>query len=133
MPLLFTLDRHNGVPAYRQLIDQIQVGIASGLLVAGEELPSTRALSRELATNPMTVSKAYNQLEHDGLLERRPGRPLVVARTAATTDAAEGDAAAEAEFKKAARTLAELARTLGFSPTRAKRLLGETLSDLDTP
>jgi len=130
MPLLFTLDRHNGIPAYRQLIDQIKLGIASGLLEAGEELPSTRTLSRELATNPMTVSKAYNQLEHDGLLERRPGRPLVIAHTAL---AADGNAAAEVEFKKAARSLAELARALGFSPTRAKRLLGETLSDLDTP
>ena len=52
--------------------------IASGLLGPGDELPATRSLSTELGVNPMTISKAYNLLERDGVLERRPGRPLVV-------------------------------------------------------
>lgn len=126
--MLFHLDRHNGVPAYRQLIEQIRVAIAGGLLAAGDELPSTRALSRELSTNPMTISKAYSQLEHDGLLERRPGRSLVVADVAPST----AEDPAEAEFQKAARPLAELALRLGLSPTRAKRLLGESMTDART-
>lgn len=125
--MLFHIDRHNGVPAYRQLIEQIRVGIASGLLAPGDELPSTRALSRDLSTNPMTISKAYNQLERDGLLQRRPGLSLVVAETPASSAADP----AEVEFKKAAASLAELAQQLGFSPTRAKRMLGEVLSDLN--
>lgn len=125
--MLFRLNRHNGIPAYRQLIDQIRMGIASGLLRAGEELPSTRSLSAELETNPMTVSKAYNQLEHDGLLLRRPGLSLVVADV--ETSGAEDPR--DAEFRRAAQQLADLAKRLGLSPTRAKRLLGETMSELN--
>ena len=125
--MLLRLDRHNGIPAYRQLIDQIRMGIASGLLRAGEELPSTRSLAAELDTNQMTVSKAYNQLEHDGLLLRRPGLSLVVADI--ETSGAEDPR--DAEFRRAAEQLADLAKRLGLSPTRAKRLLGETMSELN--
>ena len=125
--MLLRLDRHNGIPAYRQLIDQIRMWIASGLLRAGEELPSTRSLAAELDTNPMTVSKAYNQLEHDGLLLRRPGLSLVVADI--ETSGAEDPR--DAEFRRAAEQLADLAKRLGLSPTRAKRLLGETMSELN--
>jgi GntR family transcriptional regulator len=77
--MLIVIDPHSGVPVYRQLMDQIRFHVASGLLKPGEELPSTRALSAELDVNPMTISKAYALLEREGLLERRPGLPLVVA------------------------------------------------------
>lgn len=76
--MLFHLDRHNGVPVYRQVQDQVRFLVASGVLGAGAELPSTRALAAELGLNPMTVSKAYAQLERDGVVERRPGLALVV-------------------------------------------------------
>ena len=76
--MLIHVDPHSGVPVYRQLMDQIRFHIASGLLAPGDELPSTRALSAELGVNPMTVSKAFSNLERDGIVERRPGRPLVV-------------------------------------------------------
>ena len=76
--MLFHLDRHSGVPVYRQVQDQVRFLAASGVLGAGAELPSTRALAAELGLNPMTVSKAYAQLERDGIVERRPGLALVV-------------------------------------------------------
>ena len=76
--MLIVVDPHSGVPVYRQLMDQVKLHIASGMLAPGEELPSTRLLSSELGVNPMTVSKAYSYLERDGIVERRPGRPLVV-------------------------------------------------------
>ena len=77
--MLIVVDPQSGVPVYRQIMDQVKFHIASGLLHAGDELPSTRALSSELGINPMTISKAYSYLERDGVVERRPGRPLVVA------------------------------------------------------
>jgi GntR family transcriptional regulator len=49
-------------------------------LQAGEALPSVRELAEALAVNPMTISKAFSQLEAEGLLERRPGLPMVVAQ-----------------------------------------------------
>lgn len=76
--MLIVVDPSSGVPVFRQVMDQVRFHIASGLLNAGDELPPTRALSAELGVNPMTVSKAYNLLERDGVLERRPGKPLVV-------------------------------------------------------
>lgn len=78
MGVLIVVDPHSGVPVYRQLMDQVKFHIASGLLKPGDELPSTRALSSELGVNPMTVSKAYSFLEREKVIERRPGRPLVV-------------------------------------------------------
>ena len=76
--MLIVVDPHSGVPVYRQLMDQIKFHIASGLLNPGDELPSTRALSAQLGVNPMTISKAYSYLEREEVLERRPGRPVVV-------------------------------------------------------
>lgn len=77
--MLIVVDPSSGVPVFRQVMDQVRFHVASGLLKAGDELPPTRTLSAELGVNPMTISKAYNLLERDGVLSRRPGRPLVVA------------------------------------------------------
>ena len=82
--MLIVVDPHSGVPVYRQLMDQIKFHIASGILKSGDELPSTRGLSAELGVNPMTISKAYSFLEREDVIERRPGRPLVVKAMGAT-------------------------------------------------
>ena len=82
--MLIVVDPHSGVPVYRQLMDQIKFHIASGILKPGDELPSTRGLSAELGVNPMTISKAYSFLEREDVIERRPGRPLVVKAMGAT-------------------------------------------------
>ena len=76
--MIIVVDPHSGVPVYRQLIGQIKFHVASGLLKPGDELPSTRGLSARLGVNPMTVSKAFRLLEQEGMVERRPGLPLVV-------------------------------------------------------
>ena len=76
--MLIVVDPHSGVPVYRQLMDQVKFHVASGLLKPGDELPSTRALSSQLGVNPMTISKAYSYLEKEDVVERRPGRPLIV-------------------------------------------------------
>jgi GntR family transcriptional regulator len=71
--LRFRLDLHSGVPVYRQIIDQVRGGMASGSLVAGDQLPSVRQLAVDLAINPNTVVRAYRELELGGLLETHPG------------------------------------------------------------
>jgi GntR family transcriptional regulator len=76
--MLLVIDSHSGVPVYRQLMEQIKFHIASGLLGPGDELPPTRALSAQLGVNPMTISKAYSFLEKEDVVERRPGKPLIV-------------------------------------------------------
>lgn len=69
----FLLDYSSGVPVYRQIIDQIRFGIASGQLKLGEQLPTVRALAVELKVNLNTVSKAYKELEIKNILETQQG------------------------------------------------------------
>jgi GntR family transcriptional regulator len=71
--LRFAIDLHSGVPVYRQLIDQVRSGIASGSLTAGDQLPTVRQLAVDLAINPNTVMRAYRELELGGLLETHQG------------------------------------------------------------
>jgi len=113
--MLLRLDRHSGVPVYRQIQDQIRFLVASAVLPAGAELPSTRALGAELGLNPMTVSKAYAQLEREGVLERRPGLALVVAELPPEERAGARRAELEAELASSVF----VAQRLGFSEQEA--------------
>lgn len=72
-PFRFRLDLHSGVPAYRQIIDQVRVGIASGSLTVGDQLPTVRQLAVDLSINPNTVVRAYRELELSGVLETHQG------------------------------------------------------------
>jgi GntR family transcriptional regulator len=69
----FMLDLHSGMPVYRQIMDQVRGGIASGALTAGDQLPTVRQLAVDLAINPNTVVRAYRELELGGLLETHQG------------------------------------------------------------
>jgi GntR family transcriptional regulator len=69
----FQLDLHSGMPVYRQIIDQVRGGVASGLLTAGDQLPTVRQLAVDLAINPNTVVRAYRELEFGGLIETQQG------------------------------------------------------------
>ena len=121
--MLIHVDPHSGVPVYRQLMDQIRFHIASGLLQPGEELPATRSLSAELGVNPMTVSKAYNLLEREGVLERRPGRPLVVA----PIDPANLDLEKLDRLRASLADAVRAARQLGIRSDEATRVFRELL------
>jgi GntR family transcriptional regulator len=75
----FRLDDGSGVPVYRQLIDQIQAGIATGTLTAGYQLPTVRQVAVDLAINPNTVVRAYRELEIRGVLDTQQGSGTFVA------------------------------------------------------
>jgi GntR family transcriptional regulator len=70
---LFRRDIGSGVPAYRQIIDQILGGIASGSLKPGDQLPTVRQLAVDLTINPNTVVRAYRELEIRGVLDTQQG------------------------------------------------------------
>ena len=63
----------SGVPVYRQLIEQVRHAIETGALRPGEQLPGTRTVAEDLVMNPNTVAKAYQELEHQGVIEMRKG------------------------------------------------------------
>lgn len=72
-PFQFRLDLKSGVPVYRQLVDQMLVGVASGALIAGDQLPTVRQLAVDLSINPNTVVRAYKELEIRGMLSTQQG------------------------------------------------------------
>ncbi len=78
--MLLQIDHHSGVPIYRQVMDQVRRQIVAGQLPEGTQIDSVRDLAAQLKVNPMTISKAYGLLEMEGLLERRRGVGLFVAR-----------------------------------------------------
>jgi GntR family transcriptional regulator len=71
--MLFRLDLKSGVPAYRQIIDQVHAARASGAVRAGQQLPTVRQLAVDLSINPNTVMRAYRELELTGVLETHQG------------------------------------------------------------
>jgi GntR family transcriptional regulator len=75
----FRLDNGSGVPVYRQLIDQVQAGIATGSLAIGYQLPTVRQVAVDLAINPNTVMRAYRELEIRGVLDTQQGTGTFIA------------------------------------------------------
>ncbi len=76
--MFFTIDASNGVAIYEQIVRQVQYAIAEEALRPGQLLPSARTLSVELAVNPNTVVRAFQQLQSEGVLETIRGRGLAV-------------------------------------------------------
>lgn len=76
---MFILNPHSSIPIYQQLVEQVRRMVAGGQLPPGTELPSVRDLAQEHTVHPMTISKAYSQLEAEGVLERHRGKPMRVA------------------------------------------------------
>jgi len=70
----FKIDFKSGKPVYLQLVDQVRYATASGVLRAGEALPSIRPLAEELRVNRNTIAKAYTELETLGVIESLPGK-----------------------------------------------------------
>jgi GntR family transcriptional regulator len=69
----------DGVPIYRQIVNQVKYLIASGQLDAGAELPPIRSLAEQLLVTPNTVVKAYGELQSEGLVYKRRGAGTYVA------------------------------------------------------
>jgi len=78
-PFKFRLDNGSGVPVYRQLIDQVQAGIATGILSVGYQIPTVRQVAVDLAINPNTVMRAYRELEIRGVLDTQQGTGTFIA------------------------------------------------------
>jgi GntR family transcriptional regulator len=70
----FSLDVVNGIPIYRQIIQQVEYAILSGRMKPGDRLPTIRSLAVELKINPNTIAKAYGEMEIRGILSTQVGR-----------------------------------------------------------
>lgn len=70
---IFKLDLKSRVPIYIQLVEQAKEHVASGRLRPGDKLPTVRQVAVDLMINPNTVSRAYLELEHNGIIETQRG------------------------------------------------------------
>ena len=73
MSMQLHISPKDGVPIYRQIVNQVKYLVGSGRLVPGEELPPIRVLAEQLVVNPNTVARAYAELEHAGIVTKRHG------------------------------------------------------------
>jgi len=76
--IIFQIDFQAGKPVYLQLADQIRYAVAAGRLKAGEALPALRPLAEELRVNRNTISKAYAELDAQGIIETIQGKGFFV-------------------------------------------------------
>jgi GntR family transcriptional regulator len=107
----FHLDLHSGVPVYRQIIDQVRGGIASGALAAGDQLPTVRQMAVDLAINPNTVVRAYRELELGGLLETHQGTGTFIS----AQKLKRADAERERQLKQIVKDTVARAGAAGFT------------------
>lgn len=121
-PFAFRLDARSGVPVYRQLIDQVLGGMASGTLAPGTQLPTVRQVAVDLAINPNTVLRAYRELEIRGVLETQQGTGTFIAPQEVRRD--------EVERRRQLQQLAgEIAARAGGAGFTLNQLI-EVLSDM---
>ncbi len=71
--MMLRIDSTSSVPVFAQIVEHVKRAIASGALPSGAMLPSRRELALRLEINPLTVLKAYKQLESEGLIEIKQG------------------------------------------------------------
>lgn len=115
------IDPKDGVPIYRQVMDQIRLQITAGQLAAGQQLESVSSLSARLKVNPMTISKAYGFLVEEGVAERRKGVGIFV--SAVKQEQIDRDR--QRVLGEALREAAGLAVQMGVPADKAVRIFRE--------
>ena len=121
------LSLRDGVPIYRQIVNQVRYLIASGQLDVGAELPPIRNLAEKLQVTPNTIVKAYDALQAEGLLVKRQGAGTYVSELASPIRKSEQR---KILTQRADSLLAE-ARQLNFSYEEVLELLDKRQAALD--
>jgi GntR family transcriptional regulator len=110
-----TVGWSDNTPIYRQLKERVVGMMLDGVLKAGDALPSVRQIAAEYQLNPITVSKAYQELVDDNLVEKRRGIGMYV-----TEGASEKLLASERErfMREEWPAMLERLRRLGIDPVQ---------------
>lgn len=72
-------DWRDDLPIWKQIKDKLQSAIMDGTYKEGDAIPSVRGLALELKVNPLTISRAFQELSDEGLIEKRRGLGMYVA------------------------------------------------------
>ena len=74
METLFQINPQLEIPIYQQLVDTVRAAVKKGTLVAGQQLPTVQEMAQKLSIARGTIKRAYDELEHQGVLEKIQGR-----------------------------------------------------------
>jgi GntR family transcriptional regulator len=122
-----TIATGSGTPIYRQIIEQVRLGVATGALKAGDVMPSVRTLAEQNVVNPNTVVKAYAELVRDGVLESHHGKGFFVAEKRQVYSRAER----LRRLRQAVDAFVHEAVFLDFTADEIRQVVNEKLTDLD--
>lgn len=120
---MFNIDSMSRTPVYEQIVLQVERLCRLGVLKAGDQLPSVRALSLSLSVNPNTIQKAYSELDARGLAASVPGKGCFISRSSE-------DALESAKVKKLS-ALAETVKDLAADGVTADEILRAVKKALD--
>ena len=119
---MISLNYRDSRPIYEQIRDGLRKLIVTGALSADEKLPSVRALAAQLAINPNTIQRAYNELEGEGYIYSVPGKG------SSPPPPPPPDSARRAELLTQVRELLSELRYLGVSQQELLNLVKEARS-----
>ena len=116
---MISLNYRDSRPIYEQIRDELRKLIVSGALATDEKLPSVRALAAQLAINPNTIQRAYNELEAEGYIYSVAGKGSFVSGTA------DADAVRRETLRADVKKLLYELRYLGVTEADAAALIEE--------
>lgn len=116
---MIALDYRDSRPLYQQVKDSLRRMMLTGLLEPDEKLPSVRSLATQLAINPNTIQRAYNELEGEGYIYSVPGKGSFA------SGSMDADAARRKELLTRVRELVTELRYLGVTDEELLAILKE--------
>ncbi len=122
--MLLNLSDLSSEPLHMQISRQLRASILAGDLEDGSALPSIRGMSREQKVSVITVQRAYDDLEREGLIRARRGKGFFVARI----DPEEKKMMAEKRFAEALQSVLEMAFEEGLDRETLMRIFERRLS-----
>jgi GntR family transcriptional regulator len=123
----FSVEFDSGIPAYKQIINQVCSLVSGNVLREGDQLPTIRSLTDALGLNPNTVAKAFRELELKGVISSRRGCGSYIAPNSGVEVLSEEERRAKLDALYA-KLLAE-AGDLGISEDEVKEFINGRLGE----
>lgn len=121
------VDMESATPVFRQLAEQVKAAVARGAIRPGEAIPSVRQMAGIALVNPNTVTKAYRELEYEGVIYTRRGLGVFVAE-----DAVEKcTSGRREELRKRLNEIAVEARQAGISLEELRGMLDQAITETE--
>ncbi len=120
MPTDFILSQTDGRPMYLQIMEQIKSRITIGDWPAGKKIPSIRELAAATRVSVITVKRAYQELETEGVIVTQQGKGSFIAETGNLSIKLK-----EQEMDKHLQQAIDIARSLGLSVTELQQRISE--------